>query len=321
MVPLLIGVLAVFIAIYGVHGVNNTQEEKKKVIFVPKIMDKTNGFWTSLIEGAELGAEEFNMNLEVIGGISEEGVDEQIQFIKESIEKKPDALLVAPCSYSETSEVLKEAVENGIQLVLIDSIIDCDISSAVVATDNYAAGKELGAFANTIVNDEEEIGVIAHVKGTSTAIDREAGMRSGLGSKEENIKEVMFCGSSYEKAYEQAKAMIEQHPKLGMIMCTNEYASVGAARAIKELGLAEKIKIVGFDNSIEEIQLLEAGVFQGIVIQKPFNMGYLGMKQANDILEGKEIEKNTDSGCKLITKENLYEEENQRLLYPFIGQD
>lgn len=320
-IPLLLGILVFFLAVYAVRGVNDQEETKKKVIFIPKTLDKTNGFWTSLIEGAKLGAEEFNLELEVVGGISEEDVEDQIQYIKDSIDKKPDVLVVAPCSYSETADALKEAVESGVQLILIDSVIECDISAAIVATDNYAAGKELGTFAKSLLEEKEEIGIIAHVKGASTAIEREAGMRKGLGDREDMIKEVVFCGSSYEKAYVQAKKMIEENPKLGMIMGTNEYASVGAARAVKDLGMSGKIKVVGFDNSIEEIQLLEAGVFQGIVIQKPFNMGYLGMKQANDVLEGKKVEKNTDSGCKLITRENLYEEENQKLLYPFTGQE
>ena len=78
--------------------------------------------------------------------------------------------------------------------------------------------------------------------------------------------------------------------------------------------------MVGFDSSIEEIQLLEKGVFQAIIIQKPVNMGYLGVEQAINVLTGKKVEKSLDSGSKLITKENLYEEENQRLLYPFSGQ-
>ncbi len=49
---------------------------------------------------------------------------------------------------------------------------------------------------------------------------------------------------------------------------------------------------------------MEAGVFQGIVIQKPFNIGYLGVEQAVKAIEGYPMEYNLDSGCKLITKEN-----------------
>ena len=78
--------------------------------------------------------------------------------------------------------------------------------------------------------------------------------------------------------------------------------------------------MVGFDNSIEDVQLLEEGVFVGIVVQKPFNMGYLGIEQAYKILKNEEFKVQLDSGSELITKENMYTEENQKLLFPFVGR-
>ena len=244
----------------------------------------------------------------------------QIKCIKESIEKMPDAMLVAPCSYSEMSKALQDVVDSGIKLILIDSVIDRDIAQGVVATDNYLAGRELGEFTRGLLSENSQIGIVAHVKGASTAIERENGMREGLGDYEKQVMDVVFCGSSYEKAYSLTVDMLNKYPEMGVIMGTNEYAAVGAARAVKDLGLAGRVKVVGFDNSIEEIQLLEEGVFQGIIIQKPFNIGYLGVEQAVNVLNGKKADKNVDSGCKMITKENMYEEENQRLLYPFTGQ-
>ena len=104
-----------------------------------------------------------------------------------------------------------------------------------------------------------------------------------------------------------------------MIGTNNIQQSVLPA-AVRKMGMEGQVKVVGFDNSVEQIQLLEAGVFQGIVIQKPFNIGYLGVEQAVKAIEGYPMEYNLDSGCKMITKENMYEEENQRLLYPFSGQ-
>ncbi len=311
---------AIFLIAFSL--LNSQDQEKKvyKIILVPKTIDDTNGFWTSLTAGAELGAEEASADIEVVGGSSEEDIEGQIEHIKESIKKKPDAMLVAPCSYSETTEVLQEVVDSGIKLILIDSVIDKDIAESTVATDNYLAGKELGEFTQSLLLDSPEIGIVGHVKSASTAIEREKGIREGLGEYESQVMDVVFSGSSYDKAYALTMDMLKQYPKMGVIIGTNEYSAVGAARAIKDMGFTKKVKVVGFDNSIEEIQLLEAGVFQGIIIQKPFNMGYLGVEQAVKILDGKKVEKNLDSGSKMITKENMYQEENQRLLYPFTGQ-
>ena len=49
----------------------------------------------------------------------------------------------------------------------------------------------------------------------------------------------------------------------------NEYSAVGAARAVRDMGRASEILMVGFDSSMEEIQMLEEGLFEAIVIQKP----------------------------------------------------
>lgn len=306
--------------LFGFLRAETARQEPFQLIFIPKTIDHANDFWTSLIDGAELGAEEFGAELEVAGAMSETDIEGQIERIRASIEKQPDAILVAPGDYSRMSDVLQEVVDCGIRLILLDSVIDRDIADSVVATDNYLAGVELGKYTQTLLEGDPVIGIVAHVQGASTAIERENGIRDGLGKYEQNVREVVFCGSSYEKAYLLTEELLERYPDLNVLIGTNEYSAVGAARAIKDKGMAGKITMVGFDNSVEEIQLLEEGVFQGIIIQKPFNIGYLGVEQAVRVLEGKKAEKNLDSGCRLITKENIYEEENQRLLYPFSGQ-
>ncbi|CCZ67359.1 sugar-binding domain protein [Mediterraneibacter gnavus CAG:126] len=199
-------------------------------------------------------------------------------------------------------------------------MIDKEIANGVVATDNFKAGKELGTFAKTILKPDSKIGVVAHVKGSSTATEREDGIREGLGEDQNRIQDIVYCNSSYDLASDLTEKMLKERPEIDVVIGTNEYSAVGAARGVKKMGMEDQVKVVGFDNSVEQIQLLEAGVFQGIVIQKPFNIGYLGVEQAVKAIEGYPMEYNLDSGCKLITKENMYEEENQRLLYPFSGQ-
>lgn len=294
--------------------------EPYHLIFISKTIDPTNKFWTSLIDGAELGAQEMGVKLEVLGGRTEEDMEGQIEKIRQSILKRPDAILVAPCDYAQTSDVLQEVSDSGIKLILLDSVIDRDIADGIVSTDNYLAGRELGKYVQGFLDENSVLGIVGHVRGTSTAIERENGIREGLGTFERQVKKVVFCGSSYEKAYVQTVDMLREYPDMNMLIGTNEYAAVGAGRAIRDMGLTGKVKIVGFDNSVEEIQFLEEGIFQGLVIQKPFNMGYLGVEQAIKVIEGKEREKNLDSGFELITPDNMYEEENQRLLYPFSGQ-
>ena len=110
--------------------------------------------------------------------------------------------------------------------------------------------------------------------------------------------------------------LMEKYPDIDLVAGLNEYSAVGAARAIKEKG-RQDIRVVGIDSSLEEIQFLEEGIFEIIVIQNPFKMGYLGVEAAASLLNGEKVVKHIDSGCELISNDSVYTEENQKLLFPF----
>lgn len=318
---LLLALVTISIYVFSAYRKEQEREREYHFIFIPKTLDPQNGFWNSLIEGAKLGASENNIKITIMGTYSEGDVSGQIEKVKEAIALEPEAIMIASTSTVALTPSLKEAQAAGIQVVLVDSKIDEDIGASVVSTDNYKAGVSLGEYARRFLNGESQIGMVGHVQGVSTAIDREAGMREGLGEYEENIKEVVFCDSSYEKAYSLTVEMMKKYPEIDMIMGMNEYSAVGAARAIRDLGLTEQVKMVGFDNSIEEIQFLEQNIFSAIVIQKPVNMGYLAVEQGFHAVQGKKIESYIDSGSVLINQSNMYLDENQRLLYPVTTQE
>ena len=62
---------------------------------------------------------------------------------------------------------------------------------------------------------------------------------------------------------------------------------------------------------------MENGVFKGLVVQKAFKMGYMGVKETVLMLRGKNYEKKVNSGCELVTPENMYTSEIEKLLFPF----
>ena len=74
--------------------------------------------------------------------------------------------------------------------------------------------------------------------------------------------------------------------------------------------------MVGFDSSIKEVDFLESGIFQAIVVQKPLNMGYLAIENTIKLLENEMLPQYIDSGSAIITKETMYMPENQKLLFP-----
>ena len=293
------------------------EERKLSLIYIPKVVDGTNDFWKALILGARMAAKEYNADIEIKAPAEENDVEGQNQLLKESIKEEPDAILFSPSSFTESDELLKEAKEKKIKISFIDSYVDEPLQDLTVATDNLEAGELLGKFAASLLEPEDQIAIVSHVKGVSTAVEREEGFRKGLGDLADNIVEVVYCNSRYELSRQLTIELMEKYPDLKMIAGMNEYSSVGAARAVKASGAKDRVVVVGVDSSQEAVQLMENGVFKGLVVQKAFKMGYLGVKETVRMLRGKSYQKDVNSGCQLVTPENMYSSEIEKLLFPF----
>ena len=293
------------------------EERRMSLVYIPKVEDSTNDFWKALILGTKMAAKEYNAYIEIKAPTEENDIERQNELLKEAISEEPDAILFSPSSFTESNDLLKEAKEKGIRISFIDSYTEEKVQDLTVATDNLEAGEKLGKFAATLLDPDDQIAIVAHVKGVSTAVEREEGFRKGLGDLAKNIVEVVYCDSQYEKSRKLTQELMEKYPNLKMVAGMNEYSSVGAARAVKAAGAKDRIQVVGVDSSQEAVQLMENGVFKGLVVQKAFKMGYIGVKETILMLRGKSYEKDVNSGCELVTPDNMYDSEIEKLLFPF----
>ena len=313
-----ISILLIFVLVSAIFFLveRDGKTKEKNVVMIVKIIDSTNDFWTSTIKGANMAAKEYGISLTVLGPDAETKYEEQGAMIQEAIAMKPDAIVLSPASYTETPEYAEKIEDAGIELILMDSVMEKEMGSCVVATDNVDAGKKMGNYIAENFPEDVNIGFVGHVQGSSTAIEREEGLRAGLGDLAENIVDTVFCDSDYRKAYKVTKEMLKAHPEINVIAGLNEYSSVGAARAVIALGLEDEVHMIGFDSSLKEVEFLESEVFEAIVVQKPLNMGYLAVENTVRILQKKDVPQYIDSGSVLITKETMYTPENQKLLFP-----
>jgi ribose transport system substrate-binding protein len=86
--------------------------------------------------------------------------------------------------------------------------------------------------------------------------------------------------------------------------------------ALQESGTAGKVAFYGFDSSAKLLEGLRKGDIEGLILQDPFNMGYLTVKTIVAHLKGEAVEPMTDTGSTLVTKENIDSEPVKKLLNP-----
>ena len=77
-----------------------------------------------------------------------------------------------------------------------------------------------------------------------------------------------------------------------------------------------KVKMVGFDSGTQSVIDLKNGDIQGLVVQDPVRMGYLGVITLYKHLQGEKVDKRIDTGAKLVTADNMEQPEIKELLHP-----
>jgi ribose transport system substrate-binding protein len=90
--------------------------------------------------------------------------------------------------------------------------------------------------------------------------------------------------------------------------------------ALQDAGSAGKIKLVGFDASQILIDALKSGQLDGVVVQNPMRMGYLGVKTMVDHLRGRQVDPRIDTGVMMVTPANLDSPEAKDLVNPPIAK-
>ena len=275
----LLSLIPVFILGYAVYQWSKDDPGPKKIIVGVKALDE-NEFWRVLIEGVHTASREFGVDVSVVGPTQEIEVDLQIQLLEEAIKQKPDAIVLAAGDYNRLVPVAESIRKAGIPLIMIDSAVNGEYAQSLIATDNVNAGQKAGRELSSRPPEQAKVAIISFVQGTSTQIEREQGVRSILERRgDTEIVGTYYSEGKEERAYDITKKLLLERPDLNGIVGLNEPSTVGAGRAIRELGLAGKVKLVGFDSSVKEVKALEEGFFNPPLFRSPSTSAIWASKQ------------------------------------------
>lgn len=194
--------------------------------------------------------------------------ENQIKAVRGFIAQGVDAILLAPVVATGWDEVLKEAQEAEIPVVLLDRMVDSDNSLylTAVGSDLVHEGKVAGEWLVKEVGDQPcNVVELQGTTGSSPAIDRKAGFEQGIAGHD-NIKITRSQTGDFTRA--KGKEVMESFLKAedgGKNICAlyahNDDMAVGAIQAIKEAGLkpGTDIKVVSIDAVPDIFQAMAAG--------------------------------------------------------------
>lgn len=290
-----------------------------RVTLVLKTETDVAEFWGMLLSGVEKAAEEYGIELKVLTSPTEVDIERQIALIRQTVEEKPDVMILSAADYDRCAEATEEAIAAGIGVVAVDTDVNAAGRACYVGSNNYEIGLEMGRAMADYLPEGGKVAVIQHMLTTTTGIDRTRGVLDALNEAGNiDILGSFCCDNSTEQARAITAELLSEDPEIRGFVCTNEVCNVGAANALADLGMGGQVFVVGCDNSQRQIQFLEQNIIQAIVTQRPFNMGYMAVQQAVRVANGEQTDDFVEVACVLITRENMYTQENQKLLFPIL---
>ncbi len=295
-----------------------------EVAVIPK--GTTHEFWKSIHAGAlaaaaELKADGVTVNVTWKGPLREDDREQQVQVVENFTGRRVSGMVLAPLDARALVAPTEEAVHAGIPVVIIDSGLKSTAPVSTISTDNYKGGVLGARRLGELLGGKGKVILLRVLGGSTSTEQREAGFLDTLAKEFPGIQILssdQHAGATRDTAYRTSQNLLNRFGReVTGIFAPNESSATGMLLAMKDAGLTGgRVKLVGFDSGAQTVAALKSGDLQGLVVQNPFRMGYLGVKTLVACLRGQKVELVIDTGCALVTRENMVEPAMNDLLHP-----
>ncbi len=294
-----------------------------RIAVIPK--GATHEFWKSVHAGARDADEELD-DVEIVwkGPVKEDNKDDQIKVVEDFTVQGVDGIVLAPLDNAALRQPVTDAQNSKIPVLIIDSDLKDVDTVSFVATDNYKGGEMAAARMVDLLGGKGKIVVLRYMEGSASTMNRERGFLDAIAKTPgiEVVSSNQHAGATTETAQTASESLLQRYRNqdgtlsIQGIYTPNESSTFGMLRVLQDNKWAGKIRFVGFDASPKLVEGLKNRQIDGLILQDPHNMGYLGVKTLVDHLKGKKVEKRIDTGAVLVTGENMAAPDVAKLLAP-----
>lgn len=286
----------------GRAGASATGETKKvKIAVVLKAIN--SDYWKQVKAGAVDAGKALNVEVKVVGPNAETDIAGQASMMEDQIVRDVSALIVAPSQPSAALTTFDKADAAKIPVILIDTDAKWDKKKSFVGTGNEAGGKVGGDYIAKNLKAGDDIVMIRGALGDATHDERIKGAKDAILAAGFKVSAIQPADSDRNKAMSVMQNLLQTHPKVKAVFCSNDEMALGAVRALKAAN-KEDVMVVGFDGSPDALNSIIAGELTASVAQSAYNIGKAGVEAAFKVAKGEKISPRIDTGTNLITKDN-----------------
>ncbi|NNU81818.1 substrate-binding domain-containing protein [Halovulum dunhuangense] len=254
----------------------------------------TNPFFVKMREGAEAATEALGIELMAFAGQFDGDHETQVAAIETCIASGAKGILLTASDTSSITPAVEQAREAGLLVIALDTPLSpADAADATFATDNFEAGRLIGAWAAGQLGDEAanaRIGLLnIAVSQPTVGVLRNQGFLTGFGIElgdpnrwgdEEDPRIVGHdvTAGSEEGGRQAMENLLAIDPTINVVYTINEPAAAGAYEALRAIGRENDVLVVSVDGGCPGVTNVAEGVIGATAQQYPLDMARLGIE-------------------------------------------
>jgi ribose transport system substrate-binding protein len=243
----------------------------------------SSSYWQTAVAGFKKAATEYQVTAKVAGPDTYDPQGELAELQK-AVAAKPAGILVSVSDVAILQPEIDNAVNAGIPVITFDSDAANSKRLYFIGTNNLEAGRlggrrvveRLGGKGNVVFftiagqpNTEERL------KGFKDVFSTQPGIK---------IAEVVDIKGAPTTAFDRTQQLMAQtgDKKISAFVCLDSVSGKMVADAIQRTGDSSRV-LVAWDVNQDTLQAIKSGVIDSTVVQKPYTMGYVGLKALDEI--------------------------------------
>jgi ribose transport system substrate-binding protein len=238
-------------------------------------------YWQEAGAGLVAAAKELKVQAEMVGPDSYDPNAEREEFRK-AMAKKPAGILVSPGNPEVLKGDIDAAIAAGIPVITIDSDAPQSQRLFFLGTNNYQAGQLGGKRLAQLLKGKGSV-VVFTIAGQRNLEERLNGYESALeaypGIK---IAEVVDMKGDSTIAFDKTAEIIEKKTPADAFVALEALAGAEVAEVLDRKKVEGKV-VIAMDTSAKTLEWIEKGKIDATIMQKPYTMGYYGLKALAEI--------------------------------------
>ncbi len=303
----------------GVAGMCGCARHSTKEVFYLVTANSSLPYWQTAARGFNRAAAEYQVTAKVVGP---DGYDAQAELneLNKAVAAKPAGILISVADEAVLQPGINAAVAAGVPVITVDSDAAASRRLYFIGTNNLDAGRLGGKRLAEKLPTKANL-IVFTLAGQPNTDDRLKGVKDALSSRPDiKIVDVIDVKGDPRTAFDKTQELLSQTgpKKIDGFVCLDSASGKMVSDAIARTHTTDRT-LVAWDVNQDTLDGIKAGTIDATIAQKPFTMGYVGLKALDEVLHNppKQLDKAyavdpfsvfpvfVDTGTSLVDKNNV----------------